>query len=143
MFYVDTSFSVRYAETDQMGIVHHSNYPIWFEVGRTEFIKNLGMSYSYIESKGILLPLLELKSKYIGYAKYEDKVVVRTSIKSYSKTKLCFCYEVFKQDDMSRAITIGETLHVWTTDSLKPINLSKHFPELYEIISKNAQTGEE
>lgn len=142
MFYVDTGFSVRYAETDQMGIVHHSNYPVWFEAGRTEFIKKLGMSYSDIESKGILLPLLELKSKYIGYSKYEDKIIVRTSIKSFSKTKLNFYYEVFKNQDLTKPITIGETLHVWTTPSLKPINLSKHFPELYEIISKHGQPEE-
>lgn len=138
MQYSDTPLTVRYAETDRMGIVHHSNYAVWFEAGRTDFIKKCGISYSGVESKGILLPLLELKCKFISSSTYEDKVIVRTSIKSYSKTKLNFYYEVFKEQDMSKPITTGETVHVWTNNNLKPINLQKHFPELYHIISVSA-----
>jgi acyl-CoA thioester hydrolase len=139
MLYVDMPLTVRYAETDRMGIVHHSNYPIWFEAGRTEYIKQSGVSYSHIESLGILLPLLELKCRYISSSTYEDKIIVRTSIKSYSKVKLNFKYEVFKAEDMEHPITVGETTHVWTTNELKPINLQKHYPELYGIISENAE----
>ena len=138
MFYVDTNLIVRYAETDKMGIVHHSNYPIWFEAGRTEFIKKWGYTYSDIEAKGIMLPLLELKAKYINPAMYEDKIIVRTSVKEFSKTKLIFYYEVYKLDNMNKPITTGETMHVWTNTNLKPINLSKIYPELYSTISQNA-----
>ncbi len=138
MFYVDTPLTVRYAETDRMGIVHHSNYPVWFEAGRTEFIKQNGISYSYIESMGILLPLIELKCKFINSCTYEDKIIVRTSIRNYTKTRINFYYEVFKEKDMDKPITTGETIHVWTNSELKPINLQKHFPKLYETISKNA-----
>ena len=134
MLYVDIPLTVRYAETDRMGIVHHSNYPVWFELGRTEYIKNCGISYSEVESKGILLPLLELKCKFISSSTYEDKIIVRTSIKSYSKTRLSFYYEVFKEQDMEKAITIGETDHVWTNSELRPLNLQKHFPELFNKI---------
>lgn len=139
MLYVDIPLTVRYAETDRMGIVHHSNYPVWFEAGRTEFIKQSGISYSYVESLGILLPLLELQCRYISSSTYEDSIIVRTSIKSYSKTRLNFKYEVFKAEDMEHPITIGETSHVWTTKDLKPINLQKHYPELYEMIEKSGQ----
>ncbi|HEY5583653.1 MAG TPA: thioesterase family protein [Ruminiclostridium sp.] len=138
MTYVDISLTVRYAETDRMGIVHHSNYPVWFEVGRTEFIKKCGISYSEVESKGILLPLLELKCKFISSSTYEDRIVIRTSIKSYSKTRLNFYYEVFKEQDMKTQISLGETAHVWTNSDLKPINLQKHFPELYNSVCQNA-----
>jgi acyl-CoA thioester hydrolase len=138
LYYIDTPLTVRYAETDRMGIVHHSNYAVWFEAGRTELINKCGISYSEVESKGILLPLLELKCKFISSSTYEDKIVVRTSIKSYSKTRLNFYYEVFKEQDMTKPITTGETVHVWTNSELKPINLQKHFPELYHIISINA-----
>jgi len=69
----ETRLVVRYAETDQMGIVHHSNYPVWFEAGRTDFIKGIGLPYSKIEEKGILLPLIELKCCYRGAARYEDE----------------------------------------------------------------------
>jgi len=58
LFISETEIIVRYAETDRMGIVHHSNYPIWFEAARTDFIKNLGMSYSKIEERGFMLPLI-------------------------------------------------------------------------------------
>jgi acyl-CoA thioester hydrolase len=138
MLYVDTPLTVRYAETDRMGIVHHANYPVWYEVGRTEFIEKCGITYSEIEAKGILLPLLELKCKYISSSTYEDKIIVRTSIKSYSKTRLNFYYEVFKEQDMKKPINIGETIHVWTNINLKPLNLEKHYPELYSLISKSA-----
>ncbi len=139
MLYIDVPLTVRYAETDRMGIVHHSNYPVWFEVGRTEFIKQCGISYSRVESKGIMLPLLEVHCKFISSSTYEDKIIVRTSIKSFSKTRLNFKYEVFKSDNMDNPITMGETSHVWTTCDLKPINLQKHYPELYEIIEKSAR----
>ncbi|ACL75816.1 acyl-CoA thioesterase [Ruminiclostridium cellulolyticum] len=139
MLYIDVPLTVRYAETDRMGIVHHSNYPVWFEVGRTEFIKQCGISYSYIESLGIMLPLLELHCKYINSSTYEDSIIVRTSIKSYSKTRLNFKYDVFKSDNTEHPITTGETSHVWTTSDLKPINLKKHYPLLYEIIEKAAK----
>ena len=137
MIYVDTPLTVRYAETDRMGIVHHANHAIWFEMGRTEFIKQIGVSYSHVESLGILLPLLELKCKYISASTYEDRIVVRTRMKSYSKTRLNFYYEVFKEQDMEKPITTGETAHVWTNSDLRPINLQKHFPELYNLISRN------
>ena len=139
MLYIDVPLTVRYAETDRMGIVHHSNYPVWFEVGRTEFIKESGISYSRVESLGIMLPLLELHCKYINSSTYEDNIIVRTSIKSYSKARLNFKYEVFKSDNMENPITTGETSHVWTTCDLNPINLQKHYPELYEIIEKAAR----
>lgn len=138
MFYVDTRLIVRYAETDKMGIVHHSNYPVWFEVGRTEFIKKWGYTYSDIEEKGLMLPLLELKAKYISPAIYEDIIVVRTSVKDFSKTKLNFYYEVYKEENLNKPITTGETMHVWTNTNLKPINLSKVDPVLYNTIYQNA-----
>ncbi len=138
MLYVDIPLTVRYAETDRMGIVHHSNYPVWFEVGRTEFIKQNGISYSEVEGNGILLPLLELKCKFISSSTYEDKIIVRTSIKSYTKTRLNFYYEVFKESNMNSPITTGETVHVWTNTNLRPINLQKYSEDLYNIIVKNS-----
>ncbi len=138
MFYIDMPLTVRYAETDRMGIVHHSNYAVWFEAGRTEFIKQCGISYSEIEKAGIMLPLLELKCHFISSSTYEDKIIVRTSIKSYTKIRLNFYYEVFKESNMENPITTGETVHVWTNTSLKPINLQKHNEDLYNIIQKNA-----
>ena len=137
MFISQTGLTVRYAETDQMGIVHHSNYPIWFEAGRTEFIKQMGMPYSKIEENGAMLPLLELKCTFKGFAKYEDEVIIKTYIKEYTGTRLLFHYDVYKAGD-EKVITEGETLHVWTNKNLKPVNIRKYRPEINELIEKAA-----
>lgn len=130
----ETRLVVRYAETDQMGIVHHSNYPVWFEAGRTDFIKKIGLPYSKIEKNGFLLPLIELKCTYKGYAKYEDEILVRTRIKEMTCTRITFYYEVYK-NNRPDPVTTGETLHVWTNKELKPLNLKKHAPQLYEVLN--------
>ena len=135
MFISQTGLTVRYAETDQMGIVHHSNYPIWFEAGRTEFIKQMGMPYSKIEEIGAMLPLLELKCTFKGFAKYEDEIIIKTYIKEYTGTRLLFHYDVCKAGD-EKVITEGETLHVWTNINLKPVNIRKYRPEISELIEK-------
>lgn len=130
----ETNLIVRYAETDQMGIVHHSNYPIWFEAGRTDFIKSAGMSYSEIEEAGILLPLIELKCNYKGAARYEDEIIVKTSIKEITYTKITFYYEVFN-NRQPKAITTGETLHAWTDRNLKPVNMKKAAFHVYQLLN--------
>ncbi len=127
-----TEFIVRYAETDQMGIVHHSVYPVWFEAGRTEFIKIAGMSYSEIEERGLLLPLISLQCIYKGFSKYEDKIIVETFIKDIAAVRIIFGYEVSKNGD-GKVITEGETSHAWTNKNLKPVNLKKAEPGLYEL----------
>lgn len=132
-----TKFTVRYAETDQMGVAHHSNYPIWFEAGRTDFIRKMGLPYSAIEESGAMLPLLELKCTYKSFAKYEDEIVVKTCIKEYTGTRLRFHYEILRTGD-EKPIAEGETLHCWTNQDLKPVNIKKHKPEVFKLIEKAA-----
>lgn len=139
MFTSDSEITVRYAETDQMGIVHHSNYPVWFEVGRTDFIKKLGYRYSELEKEGILLPLTDLRCSYKGPARYEDEIIIRTCIKKMTCVRLVFGYEVFNKKDMS-LIALGETFHAWTDKNLKPVNIAKRMPELYEVMKKAVST---
>ena len=127
-----TEFIVRYAETDQMGIVHHSVYPVWFEAGRTEFIKIAGISYSEIEERGLLLPLISLQCIYKGFSKYEDKIIVETFIKDIAAVRIIFGYKVSKNGE-GKVITEGETSHAWTNKNLKPVNLKKAEPGLYEL----------
>ena len=138
MFVSETSLIVRYAETDQMGVVHHSHYPVWFEAGRTEFIKKMGMPYSLIEEKGAMLPLLELKCAFKGFARYEDNIIVRTNIKEYTGTRLLFHYEVTREGE-DKLLTEGETLHCWTNKDLKPVNIKKFMPSIFELIEKAAE----
>ena len=138
MFLSQTSFIVRYAETDQMGVVHHSNYAVWFEAGRTDFIRKMGLPYSKIEENGAMLPLLELKCTFKGFAGYEDEIIVKTSIKDCTGTRLLFHYEVFKAGS-DKPITEGETMHCWTDSSLKPVNIKKFRPEIFDMIGEATQ----
>lgn len=138
-----TVFTVRYAETDQMGIVHHSVYPIWFEVGRTEFIKKIGISYSEIEQKGLLLPLIGLDCNYKSFAQYDDEIIVKTFLKEMTPVRMTFGYQVFRNNDFSKVITTGETMHVWTNKNLKPLNLRKYNSQLYSLFESHFEVNSE
>jgi acyl-CoA thioester hydrolase len=113
--------------------VHHSNYPVWFEAGRTDFIRKMGLPYSKIEESGALLPLIELKCRFNGFARYEDDIVVKTNIVQHTGVRLAFHYEVYRKGS-ANAITEGETVHVWTDSSLKPVNIRKFKPEINKLI---------
>ena len=112
MDFLGTKIVVRYAETDQMGVAHHSVYPIWYEAARTEYIKAFGMSYSQMEQMGIMLPLVELSSRYIRPAHYEDELKVTVSVRLLTRVKIEFYYEVWNQK--GELINTGTTLHAWT-----------------------------
>ncbi len=135
MFVSETHLIVRYAETDQMGIVHHSHYPVWFEAARTDFIKKMGMPYSKIEEEGAMLPLLELKCCYKEAARYEDEIIIKTQIKEFTPLRLLFLYEAYK-NGLPRVIATGETLHVWTDKALKPVNIKKYSHHIYELLQR-------
>ncbi len=131
-----TTLTVRYAETDQMGIVHHSNYAVWFEIGRTDFLKSVGVSNTNIEAKGVLLPLYEMNCKFKTPAKYEDDILVITTLKSISYFRISFSYQLINALN-NVTIATGETMHAWTDKKLKPINAQKAIPDIYSILSKS------
>ena len=128
----ETPINVRYAETDQMGIVHHSVYPIWYEVGRTDYAKQLGMHYSELEKLGVMMPLVEVNCKYYEPAHYEDELIVKTSIEKITPARIVFKYEVINKNN-NKCINTGSTTHAWVGKNLKPLNLKKHFPQVYEL----------
>jgi acyl-CoA thioester hydrolase len=127
-----TNIKVRYAETDMMGIVHHSRYYPWFELARTEFIKNAGMSYAEIEKNGVLLPLVETHARYIKPLKFEDEVAVITHMTKLRGASCEFGYEVYKGYELC---TTGRTLHAITDPQFRPFNLKKNKPEIWELFS--------
>ena len=127
----ETKISVRYAETDKMGIVHHSVYPIWYEAARTEAIKNAGFTYSALEKNGIMTPLVELNCKYIQPAEYEDVLTITVEIAKLTPARIIFNYQVFKPGQI-KPINTGSTSHAFVGKDLKPINLKKQFPEIFE-----------
>ncbi len=86
---------VRYAETDQMGVVYHGNYAQYFEMGRVEWLRNLGINYKWMEQNGIMLPVVSLTVNYKKPARYDDELSVKTIFKSQTSVKIEFDYEIY------------------------------------------------
>lgn len=135
--YSESKIRVRYAETDAMGIVYHANYYVWFEVGRGNFMRQYDMSYKQMEDVGIILPVVETHCRYKSPAKYDDLLTVKTQVKEISPVKISFLYKVVRDSD-NAVLAEGETLHAFTDKSKKPMNLKKHYGELYEFLLKAA-----
>ncbi|HHU77924.1 MAG: acyl-CoA thioesterase [Caldicoprobacterales bacterium] len=131
----ETKIKVRYQETDQMGIVHHSNYLIWFEVGRTEFLHDAGFNYGRMEERGVMLPLTEARCTYLHGAKYEDNLIIRTWIEKFAGVRLTMAYEAIREED-GLLLAKGSTVHAFTDKSLKPINVRRKHPEIYQLFMR-------
>ena len=129
-----TRIQVRYCETDRMGVVHHSRYFPWFEVGRTEFFKASGMSYAQVEAQGVWLPLVDCYCKFIRGAVYGDDVWVEVSLADLGVAKCKFSYRILRCSDEA-LLAQGYTTHGFTTPALKPLNLKKSHPEIYHLLS--------
>jgi len=95
MIVSETEIRVRYGETDQMGVVHHSTYIMYFEIGRTELLRNLGTTYRKMEDQGIMLPVVSVNCNFIGPAKYDDLLTIKTYLKEIPGVKINFYYEIF------------------------------------------------
>ncbi|WP_136668755.1 thioesterase family protein [Flavobacterium sp. H122] len=102
---------VRYAETDQMAVVYHGNYAQYFEMGRVEWLRNLGVSYKWMEENGIMLPLVSLSMNYKKPARYDDLLTIRTIFKSQKSVKIEFDYEVF--NETGELLTTGNSILVF------------------------------
>lgn len=130
----ETRFTVRYSETDMMGIVHHSRYYPWFEQARTDYIKKTGLTYSGLEKMGFMLPLTETQCKYLYGLTYEDDVLVTCCLEKLTVARVEFYYEVFKMPEMKK-VSEGRTKHGIVDRELRPINAKKTFPEIWEKLS--------
>jgi acyl-CoA thioester hydrolase len=101
---------VRYADTDKMGVAYYANYFIWFEVGRTDLLRETGWSYREMETDGFSLPVIEAQCAYRAPARYDDEVEVRTTATLVSPVRVRFTYEVLRIDDR-RVLATGTTVH--------------------------------
>ena len=102
---------VRYAETDQMGVVYHGNYAQYFEMGRVEWLRNIGISYKWMEENGVMLPVVSLTMNYKKPARYDDILRVKTIFKSQKSFKIEFDYEIYNEQD--ELLTIGHSILVF------------------------------
>lgn len=131
---VRTEIKARYAETDMMGIIHHSVYPVWFEAARTDFIKSVGISYSQLEKQGVMLPLTSLSCRYIIPVHYEDEVTIEVKADKVSAAKIDFSYRVILD---GKIMAEGFTSHGFVdSKTFKPINMKKFKPEIYKALSE-------
>ncbi|MBN6188011.1 acyl-CoA thioesterase [Aneurinibacillus sp. BA2021] len=132
----ETTIRVRYQETDQMQVAYHANYLVWFEVGRTEMIREMGFPYRRFEDLGFMLPVTEAHVTYKKSARYDDEVMIRTRVIRCEGVRLQLGYEALRLPE-GELLASGETHHVWTSTELKPVRLQKQAPELYEMMKKH------
>jgi acyl-CoA thioester hydrolase len=121
---------VRYAETDQMGVVYYANYLVWFEVGRTDWLRSLGWTYREMEASGILLPVIEAQCEYRAPARYDDEVEIRTTGQLLSLVRVSFSYEVRIGSDGQLSAS-GRTTHAATGRDGKPTRLPDRIQEVF------------
>jgi acyl-CoA thioester hydrolase len=125
----ETTLRVRYAETDQMGVVYHSNYIIWFEVGRVEMLRQMGFTYREMEQQeGTNFAVVEARCRFKAPARYDDLVLLRTQLVNVRDSLLHFKYEILRQPD-GLLLAEGETVHIVVDNSFKRMAL----PEKYRV----------
>ncbi|KGL40006.1 hypothetical protein BMT55_04660 [Listeria newyorkensis] len=132
MKYHESTIVVRYAETDQMGIVYHANYLVWMEIGRTDFLESIGLRYFDMEQEGYISPVLDVHISYKQAMKYGQKAVVKTWIKSYDGFRIVYGYEI-RQEGGSEIHISGETEHIAVRKAdFKPVSTRRAFPAWHE-----------
>lgn len=107
MYSSETTVRVRYAETDQMGYVYYGNYAMYYEVGRVESLRQLGLTYKALEEMGIMMPVLENHSRYKAPARYDELLTVKTTIKELPGVRITFYYELFNEE--KKLVNEGQT----------------------------------
>ncbi len=142
---------VRYSETDQMGIVYHANYLPWLELGRTEAIRGMGVSYKELEQRGLFVPVLGLQIEYHAPAVYDDHIAILTRLTELGNVRMTFSYEVRRINDEtadlqprgkadaaklaehSELLATAVTRHAWLNGERKPVRIDRAAPELIEM----------
>ena len=119
---------VRYAETDTMGVVYHSNFLVYFEIGRTDYFRNLGFTYKEMESGDIFMPVTESFCRYLFPARYDDELEILTNFTTLSRLKFKFIYQVVRLTD-SKVLADGYTIHVPVNSAGAPCRI----PEQYRV----------
>jgi acyl-CoA thioester hydrolase len=123
---------VRYAETDQMGVVYHANYIIWMEIGRVELVRALGCNYKDLEAEGLLLSVVGIECQYRYPARYDDEIVVETEILAVNHRVVQFGYKIRSVPE-GRLLAEGSTKHIWLNREMRPTRLPDHYQQLLRV----------
>jgi acyl-CoA thioester hydrolase len=126
----ETRLRVRYAETDQMGVVYHANYLVWFEVGRVELMRQQGLNYKQLEAEeGCWIVVVEVTARYKAPARYDDELIVETTVRTVRGPVIRFGYRILRADDR-HLLCEGETTHVVIGRDMKRRPIPKKYAEL-------------
>jgi acyl-CoA thioester hydrolase len=134
----ETTLRVRYAETDQMAVVYHANYLIWFEAGRVELLRQLGFSYQEMEQDGMHTPVVEVQCRYKHPARFDDEITLRTRLAEMRSSLLRFHYEVVRKSD-GRLLAEGATVHVVVGRDLKRTHLTEKYRGVLQAAAERAE----
>ncbi len=127
----DTSVRARYAETDQMGVVYHSNYFIWFEVGRVELLRQLGFSYKQMEAEdGCYIAVVDARCRFKTPAHYDDEITIRTYLKNVRESLIHFAYEAVRPSD-GALLAEGETVHIVTDANMNRRSMPQKYLDVF------------
>jgi len=133
----ETIIRPRYGETDQMGVIYHSNYFRYFEVGRTDFYKAIGFAYKDLESVGVLFPVLSCGCTFMSPARYDEEIIVLTRLETFKHARFRMHYDIVRREgDGEVRLVSGFTEHAFANRELRPINIKKTHPALYEELMK-------
>lgn len=125
---VTTPIEVRYQETDQMGVVYHANYLVWFEIGRTKYIEDLGLNYAKMEEHNVVSPVTEAELSFKQPIRYGEKVQVETWLEQYDGIRTVYAYQIV--GEAGNVAVSGTTKHVIVKkDSFRPQSLRRAFPD--------------
>jgi acyl-CoA thioester hydrolase len=125
-----SSVRVRYAETDKMGVVYYANYLVWFEIGRTDWLRDTGWSYRSMEEEGIQLPVIEAHCEYRQGARYDDEIQIRTTAKKLSPVRVQFDYEAARRAD-GVLLATGYTVHATIDRGGRPMRMPERVKDLF------------
>lgn len=128
--HTEYSRRLNYYETDQMGIIHHSNYIRLFEEARLDMMKKVGLDYRTLEEMGIIIPVTFAECRYLVPLRFDDEVIIHTRMTKYDGIKMEVSYEAYKTDT-GKLCTTGKTGHCFLDKELKPIRMKRQYPELF------------
>jgi len=135
LYVKDTKIRVRYKETDQMGVVHHANYLVWFEVGRTKYMEQIGFNYADMEKQGLLSPVIDIQISYKKAVKYGEKATIETWLKDYDGIRITYGYKIYHETG-DLAVEGTSTHVVVKKENFKPVVIRKVNPTFHEVYEK-------
>ena len=138
-----TTVRVRYAETDQMGVVYYANFFVWFEVGRVELLRQIGFDYAAMEAEDCLLPVVEATCRYRSPARYDDQILIQTHVQNQRTSMIKFGYRILRSTGNGvepKLIAEGETVHVFVNRALQKRLLPEKYSHALKAVAVKASS---